>query len=538
MEVTMTHGLAFAPLLAPLVLLTAAVLARRDGGVRPRIALAATRLAGAAALAIALATAAATAAWGPATSPLLGVGGIGISIRLDALSATMFALVAFLGAVVLRYSRTYLDGDARQGVFLGDLALTIAAVMALVLAGNLGQLVAAWVGTSLALHRLLLFHPDRPGAVIAARKKFIVARLGDACLVVAAILLWRAFGTADVATLAERTDEVLRTGAVPPLATAAALLLVVTAALKSAVFPTHGWLAEVMETPTPVSALLHAGILNGGVFLVARLAGAVALSPTALGTLVMVGGFTAFFASVVMVTQTSVKVGLAYSSAAHMGFMLLLCGLGAYPIAILHLVAHSFYKAHAFLSSGSVVDAARASWLPGDKPAPGTGRIAAGFAVAVATVVTVASLVGAAPWERPVTAGLAAILAIGLTQLLVQALVGKPEGYVLARTAAAAAAVALAFFSLELGAAHVLHAAVPTVVPTAPTTLALMTLIVAAFAAASWAQLRLPALAASPRWAAAYVHVRNGLYANACFDRLVGLPAPATAPHLATETPS
>jgi NAD(P)H-quinone oxidoreductase subunit 5 len=239
-----------------------------------------------------------------------------------------------------------------------------------------------------------------------------------------------------------------------------------------------------------------------------------------------------------MVTQTSVKVTLAYSSAAHMGFMLLLCGLGAYPIAILHLVAHSFYKAHAFLSSGSTVDAARASWLPGGKAAPGTGRIVAAFAVAAATVAGVATLVGVTPWERPVSAGLAAILAIGLTQLLVQALAGRAEGYVLARTAATAAAVALAFFTLELGATRVLGGAVPSEVPASPATLALMTLVIAAFAAASWAQVRLPALAASPRWAALYVHARNGLYASARFDRLVGLPAPASAPHLASENPA
>ena len=175
--------------------------------------------------------------------------------------------------------------------------------------------------------------------------------------------------------------------AVPGALQAAAGLLVTAALLKSAQFPAHGWLIEVMETPTPVSALLHAGVINAGGFLILRFSGVISLSTPSLETMALVGGFTALFGSVVMLTQTSVKVSLAYSTIAQMGFMMLQCGLGAFPAALVHIVAHSLYKAHAFLTSGSVIDIARSSWTPspGDSPHPARLTIAVGV-MAVAAV--------------------------------------------------------------------------------------------------------------------------------------------------------
>jgi NAD(P)H-quinone oxidoreductase subunit 5 len=119
----------------------------------------------------------------------------------------------------------------------------------------------------------------------------------------------------------------------------------------------HGWLTEVMEAPTPVSALLHAGIINAGGVLLIRLADLVQASPGAMAALVMIGGFTALFGAVVMLTQSAVKTALAWSTVSQMGFMLLQCGLGLWALALLHIVAHSLYKAHAFLSSGGAVQA-------------------------------------------------------------------------------------------------------------------------------------------------------------------------------------
>ncbi len=135
----------------------------------------------------------------------------------------------------------------------------------------------------------------------------------------------------------------------------ACMLLVFGAITKSAQFPFHTWLPLTLETPTPVSALMHAGIVNGGGYLMIRMSPLVGEVPWAMTTLAIFGAVTACYASVVMLTQTSVKNFLAYSTIAQMGFMILQCGLGAYPAAMLHIIAHSLYKAYAFLNSGSVI---------------------------------------------------------------------------------------------------------------------------------------------------------------------------------------
>ncbi len=178
-----------------------------------------------------------------------------------------------------------------------------------------------------------------------------------------------------------------------------------------------------METPTPVSALLHAGILNAGPFLALRMAYVLDTNRSATTALLVIGGITAVFASVVLLTQPSVKVALAYSSAAHMGFMLMVCGMGLYPAALLHLVAHSFYKAHAFLASGSVIDEQRAAERPtapatrasgpdrGQRrrwPSPSTCHCAL--------------LLGVDVLGEPVLVAVGAILVLGTTQLIAPAL--------------------------------------------------------------------------------------------------------------------
>src|SRR5262249_55706852 len=136
----------------------------------------------------------------------------------------------------------------------------------------------------------------------------------------------------------------------------ATALLVVGVLLKSAQIPFHGWMQQVMEAPTPVSALLHAGIVNIGGFVMIRLAPLMAHAHLAQGMLVTVGLITAFIASLVMTTRVSVKQILAWSTISQMGFMLLQCGLGIWQLALLHLLAHSCYKAHSFLSSGGAVE--------------------------------------------------------------------------------------------------------------------------------------------------------------------------------------
>ena len=158
-------------------------------------------------------------------------------------------------------------------------------------------------------------------------------------------------------------------------------LLAIAALLKSAQFPTHGWLTEVMETPTPVSALLHAGVINAGGFLLIRFADVMLLAPGVLAALVMIGGFTALFGSLVMLTQPAVKTSLAWSTVAQMGFMIFECGLALFPLALLHIVAHSLYKAHSFLASGGAVEQVAAIPRPGPVAVPEAGAVGAGLPV-------------------------------------------------------------------------------------------------------------------------------------------------------------
>ena len=453
---------------------------------------------------------------GPVRTGTLGWHGVGFGVYLDALSAIVAVLVAFVGLVVVRYSRNYLDGDPGQDRFTRWLCLTLAAVLTLIVSGNMFQLWLAWIATSLSLNKLLLFYPTRPAAVLAARKKFVASRLADACVLGAMLLVYRSVGSLDDTAVFQAAPDVVH-GAVR----GAAPLLVVAALLKSAQFPLHGWLTEVMETPTPVSALLHAGVINAGGFLVLRFAGLVAQSAPSLDLLVVAGGSTALFGSAVMLTQTSVKVALAYSTIAQMGFMMLECGLGAFSAALLHLVAHSLYKAHAFLSSGSVIDLARASWSPspGGKPHPGRMALVAGAVLVVA--VATGALFGASLASQPGAVALGAVLLLGLSHLVAQGLDERPSAYVMGRVAALAAVVAVAYFGLQWAAARLTQEALPAAMPLrGPFDLVLVGLVVLGFAAVTVLQGQLPGRSGGGRWMAIYVPLSHGLYVNTVANRL------------------
>ena len=274
------------------------------------------------------------------------------AVRLDALSVMMLALTTFLGWVIVRYSRNYLAGDLGQSRYLAWLCLTLAAVWLLVMLNNLLLLCLAWTATSLALHQLLTFYRDRPAAIVAAHKKFLISRAADLLTFVGTLLVFLSLNTLQI----DRISQILASG--QPVDTGlqlAALLFVLSAVLKCAQLPFHGWLLQVMEAPTPVSALLHAGIVNIGGFVLLRLAPLLETAPAAQLLLVVVGSVTAALAALVMMTRISVKVMLAWSTCAQMGFMLLEIGLGAYSLALLHLLAHSLYKAYAFLGAGETV---------------------------------------------------------------------------------------------------------------------------------------------------------------------------------------
>jgi NAD(P)H-quinone oxidoreductase subunit 5 len=300
----------------------------------------------------------------------LGDESAALGVRLGAVTFVMLLLVCTIALVITRYSRAYLRGDAGAQRYARALLGTLGAVTVLVLSSNLLVIALAWTATSLALHRLLTHHEERVPALVAAHKKFLVSRLADACLLGALGLVASTTGSLELDAIDAYARA--RVGPLPLPLEVAALLLVAAVCLKSAQLPFHGWLTQVMEAPTPVSALLHAGVVNIGGFLMIRLAPLMALAPAAQWVLVVVGTLTTVVAALVTTTRVSVKVALAWSTCAQMGFMLVECGLGAWHLALLHLVAHSLYKAHAFLASGSVVEGWRVESLVAPRVPPGS----------------------------------------------------------------------------------------------------------------------------------------------------------------------
>lgn len=507
----------FIPLIAPAILLIATAVAFLRPGHRPQIVPKLTEAAALIALAAAIGSVVFLMVEGAHTGPVIGVGGLGLSTRLDVVSATMLVLVAFVGWIVLRYSASYLDGETRQGAFLGWMAATLTAVLLLVQAGNLVHFVAAWIATSLCLHRLLLFYDTRVQAVRAARKKFIVARVGDAALIGAAVLLFAGYGTLDIATILAAARE----GTAPAGATWAAGLLALAAMLKSAQFPIHGWLTEVMETPTPVSALLHAGVVNGGGFLLIRFADVMLLSPGVLALLVMIGGFTALFAGLAMLAQSAVKNSLAWSTIAQMGFMIMQCGLALFPLALLHIVAHSLYKAHAFLASGMAVELVASIRRPGPIAVPSGWAVARAFALALAIYAVIGFAFGIEA-KSPQAIALGAILIFGVAYLIAQGLADAAPWELTRRTALYAVAASISYFALQTGAEWLTAGTLPATPAPDPLEWALLVLALASFGLAAVAQSLFPLWSDHPAAAGLRVHVSNGLYANAVFDRLIG----------------
>ncbi|MEH6354982.1 MAG: NADH-quinone oxidoreductase subunit L [Marinobacter sp.] len=268
------------------------------------------------------------------------------------LSLWMSMLVGFIGWVIIRYADDYLRGDPGRARFFPWFLITLASVLVLVLTNHLLILVGAWVGVSLSFHHLLTLYPERGAANAAALQKFIISRVGDVCVFSAVLLLHHQYGTFYLPEMMASAGG----GADQSLALqSASVLLAIAALMKCAQLPVHGWLLRVMEAPTPVSALLHAGIINLGGFLWLRLYPVLDGFTPGHGILLVVGGVTAVVAALVMMTQSSVKHSLAWSTSAQMGFMLFEIGLGAYTLAFLHLVAHSLYKAHSFLASSRTV---------------------------------------------------------------------------------------------------------------------------------------------------------------------------------------
>jgi NAD(P)H-quinone oxidoreductase subunit 5 len=305
-------------------------------------------------------------------------------ISTTAPQVVVLLLVTFLAAVLARASESALRDEPRAPAYARAFALTLASVSVLVLSRHLLLLWLAWIGVSVSLHRLLLFFPDRVAAIVAARKKFIVSRLADVVLACGAAAVVSSTGSGDLEQL---SSSVAALDTLPPLLQFAAVCFVVAAALKCAQLPFHGWLTQVMEAPTPVSALLHAGVVNMGGLLLLRTAPLLDRATGAQVLLLLIAVPTTAIAALVTTTRVSVKVALAWSTIAQMGFMLVECALGLWHLVVLHLVAHSLYKAHAFLTASGTVDRTQRQLFAPVAVVSPVARVGGAVLLAVAVVV-------------------------------------------------------------------------------------------------------------------------------------------------------
>ncbi|MDE2430384.1 MAG: NADH-quinone oxidoreductase subunit L [Burkholderiales bacterium] len=313
-------------------------------------------------------------------------------------------LVQLLGTLIAAFSSRYLDGEPGQRRYVAALAGVLAAVHLLVIADHWVVLIAAWALVGVALQHLLCFYPDRPFAMLAAHKKRIADRIADGLLIGAAAMAWRETGSGSLSGL----WSYLGTEGMSTTLQLSAVCLVLAVILRTALLPVHGWLIQVMEAPTPVSALLHAGVVNLGGYVLIRFAPLLEQAMPARSLLLIFGLGSAVLAGLVMLTRISIKVRLAWSTAAQMGFMVLECGLGLYTLAALHLIGHSLYKAHAFLSASMIVRQTRLQTMRG-RLLPTTVSLLLAPVVAIPTVLLIQRGIGHAawPWWWSVILGLA-----------------------------------------------------------------------------------------------------------------------------------
>ena len=279
----------------------------------------------------------------------------------DPLSAVMGVLISGISLIVHIYSIRYMAEEAGYTRFFILLDLMTAALLIMVAAGDLLTLVVAWHVIGVLLYFLLGHDLTRQSTFRYAFWTFFTYRVGDLALVVAAAILFYAYGTWSLPEIFAGIQENPQGASLfgMPATEAAAMFLALAAFARSAQFLLHNWLPYTMDGPTPVSALMHAGIVNAGGFLINRFASVFVNAGDVLHWLFIIGLITAVIGSVLMLAQNDIKKSLGYSTMGQMGFMVMECGVGAFSLAIFHLIAHGLFKGTLFLSSGGVIGAAR-----------------------------------------------------------------------------------------------------------------------------------------------------------------------------------
>ena len=277
-----------------------------------------------------------------------------IALRLDALSLVMMLVITFVGFLIHLYSAEFMDGDEGYSRFFSYMNLFVGAMLVLVLADNLLLLYAGWEGVGLCSYLLIGFWYRDSANGAAARKAFVVTRIGDTALVIGLILLFTELGTLAIAPLMERAREAWPAGS--GIASAAAALLLGGAVGKSAQLPLQTWLPDAMAGPTPVSALIHAAtMVTAGVYLIARTHPLFELAPAVQLTVAVIGAATLLLAAFSALNQYDFKRILAYSTISQIGYMFLALGVGAWTAAMFHFMTHAFFKALLFLAAGAVM---------------------------------------------------------------------------------------------------------------------------------------------------------------------------------------
>jgi NADH-quinone oxidoreductase subunit L len=280
---------------------------------------------------------------------------IDFGLRLDPLSLTFVLLITGVGALIHIYSVGYMSHDPGRRRFFAQLNLFVAAMLILVLGNNFVMLYLGWEGVGLASYLLIGFYQNRPSAATAAKKAFLMNRVGDVGLAIAIFLLWTRLGTLQYTEVFARIGEVD-----PATVVAITVLLLLGASGKSGQFPLQSWLPDAMEGPTPVSALIHAAtMVTAGVYLIARSHPIYDLTGTGRLVVALVGVVTLLIGAIIGCAYDDIKKVLAYSTVSQIGYMFLAVGLGpaGYALGIFHLLTHGFFKAGLFLGAGSVMHA-------------------------------------------------------------------------------------------------------------------------------------------------------------------------------------
>ena len=282
---------------------------------------------------------------------------IDMGVLIDPISAMMLGVVSLVSLLVQIYSIGYMSGDDGFTRFFAYLSLFAAAMLGLVIAVNFLQMFVFWELVGLCSYLLIGYYYYKISAREAAKKAFMTTRVGDFGLLVGIVLLQTLFGTLDFQVLAGKIGPHIAAHGTAFL-TIVALLIFAGPLAKSGQFPLHVWLPDAMEGPTPVSALIHAAtMVVAGVYLVARSYFLFSMLPDAMSVVAWVGGFTAFFAATIALTQREIKRILAYSTVSQLGYMMLALGVGSLTASMFHLMTHAFFKSLMFLAAGSVLHA-------------------------------------------------------------------------------------------------------------------------------------------------------------------------------------